>query len=293
MQLEVSFDERAVAEAREFRDGQIDMHFDLEGEMQAHLVNREAGKERTVRFSRRLIDEEAFQNVTFEECCQQLATEPIGSFMFRPSSKGPEHLSLTIRFPGNAFGHYDIIERGKRGENDLALGRELSIEGVTYDSLDEVRWRFATPIGKMLETIVAHHTWIADKKTARQFVEEAVRDNPGMLNYRLTVDPAVPNCIIFVWVGHGRLWEEPIRLRPDDVMWRHASFKSIWEVISQWKLNGYKQEPSTNPRPIESRRTEREERLEAEAAKIGPWGRTDRRATDPYGRASYAGYVPR
>jgi transcription elongation factor SPT6 len=268
----VSFDEREVAEAREFRAEYVDEHFDLAGEIRARELAREEARDQTVGFSRRMIDEDGFRNVSFDECCAELANQSIGSFMFRPSSKGCEHLSLTIRFPGGAFGQYDIVERGKRSENDLTLGQELSIENMTFDNLDEVRWNFVAPLVHKLQTVMRHRNWVENKDVAAQFVLTEYRNEPKQLHYRLTIDPKVQNCIILTWLGMGKLWEEPIRLRPDDVMWRHNSYPTIESVISEWKKNGYRKMPTTDPRPIEGKRTEREEKAEQENNRLGGWG---------------------
>jgi hypothetical protein len=176
-----------------------------------------------------------------------------------------------MKFPGGAFAQYDIIERGKKGENDLALGKELCIENQTFEDLEDIRWNFVSPIKQKLSTLVAHRRWLEDKETAKEMLIKAFHDNPGQMPYELTIDPKVQNCAIFLWLGHGKIWEEPIRLRPEDWMWRHQAYPTIDKVINEWKQRGRHEAPTTGPRPIDGKRTEREEKLEQERTRGGSW----------------------
>ena len=80
-------------------------------------------------------------------CCtaailQALAGRENGDVIIRPSSKGPTHLSVTMRFHDGIFTHFDIAESGKdrtSAASFLRLGKTLKIGDDTFEDLDEVR----------------------------------------------------------------------------------------------------------------------------------------------------------
>lgn len=65
----------------------------------------------------------------------------MGDFIIRPSSKGPAHLTITLKVSGDLFSHIDVAEDNK-DHWDLAsflrLGKTLTIGDDTYNSIDEV-----------------------------------------------------------------------------------------------------------------------------------------------------------
>jgi hypothetical protein len=54
-----------------------------------------------------------YKNVTLDSAKMELMVKEVGDYIFRPSTKGVEHLSLTMKFPGACYGLYDIVERKK------------------------------------------------------------------------------------------------------------------------------------------------------------------------------------
>lgn len=65
----------------------------------------------------------------------------MGDFIIRPSSKGPTHLSMTLKIFDGVYTHIDITEGGKESRDltsFLSLGKTLSIGEESYEDLDEV-----------------------------------------------------------------------------------------------------------------------------------------------------------
>lgn len=72
---------------------------------------------------------------------QALAEKDVGDFIIRPSSRGPTHLSMTLKIHDGVFTHIDIIEGGKESRDltsFLSLGKTLTIGEESYEDLDEV-----------------------------------------------------------------------------------------------------------------------------------------------------------
>ena len=112
-------------------------YFDILGEEAAIKEKEEKSKNVFCRYARRAIQHKDFRDITAAQAESELQTKQIGAAIFRPSSKGNEHLSLTIHFPNNKFAHYDIVERNKR--NPDALGDELWIRDMSFSDLEEIK----------------------------------------------------------------------------------------------------------------------------------------------------------
>lgn len=69
--------------------------------------------EKTSRFQQRRINHPNFKNITSTKALQTLQSQKVGEFIFRPSSKGTDHLSLTWKFFTNNYVHIDIQEHDK------------------------------------------------------------------------------------------------------------------------------------------------------------------------------------
>ncbi len=72
---------------------------------------------------------------------QALEEKDVGEVIIRPSSKGPTHLSMTLKISDGVYTNIDILEGGKEGRDVtsfLSLGKTLTIDGETYEDLDEV-----------------------------------------------------------------------------------------------------------------------------------------------------------
>jgi len=77
------------------------------------------------KYIKRVIVHPSFMNVSFDEAQKTLAKMEQGEAIFRPSSKGPDHLTLTWKVEDAMLQHVDIKEQGK--PNAYSLGRSLMI----------------------------------------------------------------------------------------------------------------------------------------------------------------------
>lgn len=72
---------------------------------------------------------------------QALAEKDVGEVIIRPSSKGPSHLSMTLKFYDGVYVNIDIVEGGKDSRDMtsfLRIGKTLTIGDDTFEDLDEV-----------------------------------------------------------------------------------------------------------------------------------------------------------
>ncbi len=72
---------------------------------------------------------------------QALEDKDVGEFIIRPSIKGPTYLSMTLKISDGVYNNIDILEGGKESRDltsFLSLGKTLTIDGETFEGLDEV-----------------------------------------------------------------------------------------------------------------------------------------------------------
>lgn len=266
LKLYVSFDEHDIAKAKMFDRDAFDDTFDIDGEIRARAEAEERAKNKPHKYDSRYIHDENFMNVTFEQAKQELADREVGTFFFRPSSKGLDHLSLTMKFPGNTYANYDIVERGKKSDTDLTLGKELYIEKERFDDLEDILWNFVMPIKDRLSGIMNHRKWVENIDIAIAEIKREKEHQPNLIPYRLTIDPQVSNCICLAWIGFGKTIKEPIRITPNCFRYRHQDQESLEKVINFWKERGSKEDPKNiAPLALQSKLTEAEERERKEA----------------------------
>lgn len=80
-------------------------------------------------------------HLTFPCELQSLGDKDVGELMIRPSSKGPSHLAMTLKFFDGVYVHIDVVEGGKEHRDMtsfLRLGKTLKIGDETFEDLDEV-----------------------------------------------------------------------------------------------------------------------------------------------------------
>jgi transcription elongation factor SPT6 len=74
---------------------------------------------------------------------QFLSDKDPGESIFRPSSRGPSYLTLTLKIHDGVYAHKDIVEGGKEHKDItsiLRIGKTLKIGEDTFEDLDEVRY---------------------------------------------------------------------------------------------------------------------------------------------------------
>jgi transcription elongation factor SPT6 len=280
LRVNVSFDAREIEAAKIYDQDEVDFNFDLEGEQEARRKAQEAAKDKKIRMEPRIIDDEHFKNVTYEQSCQILSAPDVelGAHMFRPSTKGSEHLSLTMKFPGGAFANYDIVERKKKSEGDLGLGKELWIEDMEFDDLEDVRWNFLVPIKDRLKEAINHRKWVENHQTAVQLIKDDCADGVKWVPYRLSVNPQYGGTISFLFPKGGQIREDTIRVRPDQWVFRHQGYTKLDDVIKYWKEVGLKDDRPVGPQALNNQLSEREERERKEkqlqeSKSANTWGR--------------------
>lgn len=111
----------------------------------------------------------------------------IGDYVFRPSSQGPNNLTLTWLFYTNCFVHIDIRETEKA--LGASVGSKLTIGEDDFENIQEIVERYIQPCNKALREAVNHPKFmncqtIGDLED--QLKKEKAED-PHKIPYRVTI----------------------------------------------------------------------------------------------------------
>ena len=108
----------------------------------------------------RVFSHPLFANCSHHQAESLLKERDVGSVIFRPSSKGPQHISISWAFQEGRIKHIDVLELNKSA-NDLGLATQLQIK-LTKDSseifhdLDHIYAEYITPMNEFTKLITSH-----------------------------------------------------------------------------------------------------------------------------------------
>lgn len=114
----------------------------------------------------------------------------IGEFIFRPSSKGADHLTLTWKFFKNNIVHIDIAEQDK--DVGASIGKKLMIgtEDV-FENLQEIVERYIMPCNRLVRDACGHIKFkeCDTQEELEQVLKDEKASDSNRIPYRITVLP--------------------------------------------------------------------------------------------------------
>lgn len=88
----------------------------------------------------------------------ELQDKEVGDFVFRPSSKGQDNITLTWKFFVNNIVHMDIQEAEK--PIGASIGSKLIISDEIFENLQEIVERYIIPCNRQLREVINHSKFI-------------------------------------------------------------------------------------------------------------------------------------
>ena len=197
----------------------------------------------------RIIVHPLFKNITFMQAEEELQNATSGEVIFRPSSKGTNHLTLTYKFH-DVVAHVDINEEDK--PNALALGRTLKINEEVYEDLNEIVARFIEPIIMYSDEMRKFRRFLEDNDEKIENILKAEKEaSPHSIPYRICVSHECPGRYKLLYLPNRNIKREFISCTQNGFKFRQSYFKSPEELIS-WFKNHWREVPSKNPSKIDS-----------------------------------------
>jgi transcription elongation factor SPT6 len=129
-----------------------------------------------------------------------LQKEDDGEFYFRPSSRGPDNLTLTWKFYKTNIVHIDIKEEQKApGAN---IGSKLVISMDSYDNLQEIVDRYILPCNRSLREVTMNPKFF--RATNLKEIELALandkKDNAQQIPYKFSILDEYPQYVILAYM---------------------------------------------------------------------------------------------
>lgn len=173
-----------------------DDFYDFDQEDKDFVEDEEKQKRRASRqtYVKRIIVHPSFHNIDYEQSEKLMATKPPGEAIFRPSSKGTDHLTLTWKVYDGVLQHFDILEKNK--DNDFSLGHQLIINSEVFEDLDEIIARFITPMSRLAVEVRQYKRFhlevYGNKDAAERILREEKMKNPKYVPYVVSPSKEYP-----------------------------------------------------------------------------------------------------
>ena len=226
-----------ISHEKYIRLDKLSHHFDLDEEDKINKKYKEATKEMYQKYIPRKIVHEKFKNINCKTCIDILRNKDIGEYMFRPSSKGMNNITLSWKFYKNVYSHIDIIEEDKT--NYGTLSNKLRIGNEIYTSLNEIVVKFLKPCEHNVKDALQHRKFIeCDNKfdVEKKLKNEKAKDN-SIIHYYLTILREFPQYILLTYIPKHDVVMEYIKVCPEGFVFHGEVYKDVDEVIQFFKKN--------------------------------------------------------
>lgn len=137
----------------------------------------------------------------------------IGEFIFRPSSRGPDNITLSWKFYDNNIVHIDIVEHDKAPGATIGAKLQISRE-EHFENLQEIVDRYIVPCNKFVADLL-NHTKFKHCDTLAEFenaLREEKKEDENRIPYKLTILPEYPQHIVIGYIPKINLTKEFIKV---------------------------------------------------------------------------------
>jgi transcription elongation factor SPT6 len=194
---------------------------------------------------KRTIAHDAFKNMTRRQAEEELTELGPGESMFRPSSKGMDHLTITWHVQEGLMMHIDVEEldeTDKEGNvmnpSGARLGAKLKIKKEVYESLDEIISRYIMPLNDLIEEMVSYEKFRVGSKAETDMQLKAMKqENAKRIPYLLTHCDKAVGYFNLAYLPSSSVRREMISITPVGFKMRDVVHSSLNKLISWYKIN--------------------------------------------------------
>ena len=260
MRLDLTTRTSDLKDARDEWRPRLDPHYDQAAAEadEARAAERRRRDEHKQTYTKRVIAHPQFKNVGYAQAVQLLSALKIGDALFRPSSKGADHITITWKVYEGVYGHVDVLEDKK--VNAFSIGKRLIVDGEDFEDLDEIVARYVAPMAALVKEIATHKNFKdlrvldADYKPpavgapkderAHQLMEQHLLEEklkqPTRIPYAFAVCPHMPGRFALYYMLGSRakaMRYEYIKTAPDGLRFRDKKFNSFGELLAWFKAH--------------------------------------------------------
>jgi len=161
----------------------------------------------------------------------------MGDFVFRPSSQGLDHITLTWLFYKNCLIHIDIHEFDK--PVGASIGNKLKIGEDEFENLNEIIERYIIPTNKALNEAISHPKFVQCNSMAEmeeQLKAEKAKE-PGKIPYKFAVLDIYPQHVVVSYIPKEKLVKEFIKVKPSGYHFHGKRHNTFQNMINWFKDN--------------------------------------------------------
>ena len=236
-------------------DFQFRPTFDPAFDHEAELLDNEARKEKKKKqqkktYIKRIIVHPAFQNIDFLKAEKLMTRMSQGDCIIRPSSKGPDHLTLTWKVHKGITQHVDIIEKNK--DNPFGLGKQLIINGEVYEDLDEIIARYVNPMSQFARDLINFRYFRNAEgglpEKMEEYLNEARASQPNKIHYFIAASKERAGKFLLSYLPRTRVMHEYVTVTPEGFRYRQRIFNSVNQLFKWFKEHF--RDPPPQPTPV-------------------------------------------
>jgi len=183
----------------------------------------------------RRIAHEKFKNISSRRALAELHDAEVGDFVFRPSTRDDNHITLTWKFWKKHFVHIDIAEHDKHPGS--AIGSRLVISTDYYENLREIVERYIIPCNRLVRDVIGHAKW-SDLDKWEEF-EESLKSEKASdktrIPYRFAILPQYPQHVVLAYVPREKVVKEFIKVRPKGYFFHEQNLTPFLNLVNWFK----------------------------------------------------------
>ncbi|KAI8507404.1 Transcription elongation factor SPT6 [Branchiostoma belcheri] len=213
-----------------------DLYYDHESEDKDRKADDEAKKKQArTTYVKRVIVHPCFHNISYKQAVKLMENQDQGDVIVRPSSKGPDHLTVTWKVDDGIYQHIDVREEGK--ENAFSLGQSLWINNEEFEDLDEIIARHIQPMASFVRDLTNHKYYQAAEGGKREAIEKIIRDEkkkaPSKIPYIISASKEYPGKFLLSYQPKTSPRHEFVTVTPDGFRFRQLIHHSV-NALFRW-----------------------------------------------------------
>jgi len=164
------------------------------------------------------------------------------STVIRPSSKGINHLALTLKFLDDIYLNVDILEKDKKDQ--FSLGSKLEIDGINYEDIDEIIARYVNPLLDNVRLLTKYKKFenIQKEKVPELLKKQKNASVGEFIPYVITPDETRSGKFILYYQPGKHIKKEPISVTGEGFLFTKKVFNSVNKLINAFKKS-YQETP--------------------------------------------------
>jgi len=197
----------------------------------------ERRKKRNKAVLKRHIEHPLFQNINSVDSEKILQDKDIGELVIRPSSKGYNYLTITLKFHADIYWHVSVRE--DRKNDDKTVGKVLWVDGQKYEELDEIITMYIEPMMANAKDMFNFRLFRkGEKEDVEQMLRQERKKNPGRIPYFISLSTMRRGKFVLSFLAsRNTCIHEWVSVNADGFKFRDQIFKTPEKLVTWFKAH--------------------------------------------------------